>query len=61
MRLPKEHVLKWLGRMSAVLMLAVLGWLGAGIYWSLSAPEDVRPSAQMETDAQRAQQAIAGR
>jgi len=53
--------MKWLGRVSTVVMLAVLGWLGAHIYWRVSAPESVRPSAQMETDAQRAQQSIAGR
>jgi hypothetical protein len=56
-----DETLKWFGRMSTVLMLMVLGWLGANIYWRISAPENVRPSAQMETDAQRAQQAIAGR
>ena len=42
-------------------MLALLGWLGADIYWTVSAPESVRPSALMETDLQKAQQAIAGR
>lgn len=42
-------------------MLALLGWLGADIYWSMSAPESVRPSALMETDLQKAQQAIATR
>lgn len=61
MNLSSDETLKWFGRMSTVLMLMVLGWLGANIYWRLSAPENVRPSAQMETDAQRAQQAIAGR
>ena len=61
MNLSSDETLKWFGRMSTVLMLMVLGWLGANIYWRLSAPESVRPSAQMETDAQRAQQAIAGR
>lgn len=57
----KEKLTQWLGRMSAVLMLALLGWMGANIYWTLNAPESVRPSAQMETDVQKAQQAIAGR
>lgn len=54
-------MLPWVGRISAVLMLALLGWLGADIYWSMNAPESVRPSALMETDLEKAQQAIAGR
>jgi hypothetical protein len=39
-------------------MLALLGWLGADIFWTLNAPESASPSAPMETDAQRGAQSI---
>ena len=60
-RIDTAVILPWLGRLAAVVMLGLLGWLGAGIYWTLSAPESVRAGAQMETDLQKAQQAVAGR
>lgn len=54
-------LLPWLGRLAALLMLALLAWLGANIFWTLSAPESASPSALMETDLQRAQQTITNR
>lgn len=56
-----EKLTMWLGRLSAVVMLALLGWLGANIYWTLRAPESERPSAVLETDVGKAQQAIVAR
>ena len=53
--------MRWLGRMAALVMLAVLGWLGADIYWTVNAPESVVPSAQMETELQKVQQALTAR
>lgn len=54
-------LLPWLGRAAALVMLAVLAWLGANIFWTLRAPESARPSALIETDLQRALPAITGR
>ena len=59
--LERGKVMTWVGRAAAVVMLALLGWLGASIYWTLSAEDGTRPSAQLETDANKAQQAIAAR
>ena len=59
--LAQESVMKWSGRVTTVGMLALIGWIGASIYWTLSTTESARPSAQMETDVGKAQQAIAGR
>lgn len=42
-------------------MLSAMAWLGANIFWSLTAPESPRPSALMETDPQLSAQSIASR
>lgn len=56
-----EKLLPWLGRLTAMVMLGLLGWLGANIFWTVSAPAGSSPSGQMETDAQRAAQGIGNR
>ncbi len=57
--IPFALLIPWLSRLATLAMLALLGWLGAGIFWSLTAPETARPATSMETDPQRAVQAIA--
>jgi hypothetical protein len=57
----RAALLPWIGRVAAVAMLALLGWLGASIFWTLQAPQSASPSAVMETDVQRAQQTIVKR
>ena len=52
---------RWLGRLAALIMLAVLAWLGANIFWTLTAPETSRPPALLETDPRRAAQLSAAR
>lgn len=54
-------LLPWLGGVAGLVMLVMLAWLGADIFWTLSAPESASPSALMETDLQRAQQTIVNR
>lgn len=54
-------LLPWLGRLATLVMLGLLAWLGATIFWSLSAPEAPRPAIAQETDPQRVVQAIANR
>jgi general secretion pathway protein C len=42
-------------------MLGLLAWLGATIFWALTAQETPRPPIAQETDPQRAVQAIVNR
>jgi hypothetical protein len=51
----------WLGGTAALIMLALLAWLGATIFWTLTAPESVRPSAPIDTDLQRTVPALTER
>jgi len=60
-RVDTARLLPWLGGAAALLMLALLAWLGASIFWTLSAPESVRPSAAIETDLQRVLPALTDR
>ena len=52
----------WLGQSAtvraSVLPGLYLAWIGAGIFWSLSAPQTPRPASAMENDPQQAMQAI---
>jgi len=54
-------IMPWLGRFVSIAMLALLAWLLADIYWALTAAESPRPVSSVETDPQRALQAISGR
>ena len=56
-----ETLIPWLGRLATLLMLALLAWLCANIYWSLSAPNTPRPATGIDTDPQHTAQAIASR
>jgi len=58
---PATTLIPWLGRLATLLMLALLAWVCAGVYWSLSAPATPRPATGLETDPQRVVQAIASR
>lgn len=58
---PSAAIMPWLGRALSIGMLALLAWLLADIYWRLSADESPRPVTAIETDPQRALQAISAR
>lgn len=60
-RVNTARLMPWLGGVAALLMLALLAWLGASIFWTLSAPESARPSAAIDTDLQRILPALADR
>jgi len=60
-RVNTARLLPWLGGVAALLMLALLAWLGANIFWTLNAPESLRPSAAIETDLQRVLPALTER
>lgn len=54
-------LLPWLGRLATLLMLGLLAWLGATIFWTLSSPETQQLSIARETDPQRVVQVIVSR
>ncbi|MCX7175997.1 MAG: hypothetical protein NT159_19150 [Proteobacteria bacterium] len=60
-RVNTDRLMPWLGGVAALLMLALMAWLGANIFWTLSAPESIRPSAPIETDLQRTLPALTER
>lgn len=60
-RVNTDRLMPWLGRAAALIMLALLAWLGANIFWALNAPESLRPSAPIETDLQRTLTALTER
>lgn len=60
-RVNTARLMPWLGGAAALLLLALLAWLGANIFWTLSAPESMRPSAAIETDLQRILPALTDR
>lgn len=60
-RVNTDRLMPWLGGLAALFMLALLAWIGAGIFWTLSAPESIRPSAPIETDLQRTLPALTER
>lgn len=59
--LSSASLISWLGRLAALIMLGMLAWLGASIFWSLSTTETSRPTALIETDPQLAALSIATR
>ncbi|MGE5524398.1 MAG: type II secretion system protein N [Rhodospirillaceae bacterium] len=52
---------QWLGVLALVGMLALLAWLAASIFWSLTGPAVAPPVVAIETDPARAAQGIAAR
>jgi len=42
-------------------MIALLAWLGARVFWNLTAPATPEPAMVMDTDASRVAQAVAAR
>jgi general secretion pathway protein C len=55
------RVLPWLGRLATVAMIALLAWLGARIFWSLTVPAVPEPAIAVDTDPARVAQTVAAR
>ena len=59
--LPAARVAQWAGILATIAMLALLAWLGARIFWSITTPVASPPVVAIETDPARAAQAVASR
>lgn len=59
--LSAARLVQWSGVLATVAMLALLAWLGAGIFWSLTTPVASAPAVAIETDPARAAQSVAAR
>ena len=56
-----SRALPWLGRLATIAILALLAWLGARVFWHLTAPATPEPAIAVDTDPSRVAQAIAAR
>lgn len=56
-----SRALPWSGRLATIAMIALLAWLGARIFWSLSAPTVPEPAIAVDTDPARVAQTVAAR
>jgi general secretion pathway protein C len=59
--LPGARLLQWSGALALAAMIAMLAWLGANIFWSLTTPATPTPVVAIETDPVRAAQSITAR
>lgn len=54
-------LMPWIGHLATLLMLALLAWLCASIYWAMTTPATLRPAGNIETDLQRVTQSVISR
>ena len=59
--LVRSSLVPWLGRLATVVMLAVLAWMGARVFWSVTTGEVPLPPATIDTEPRAAAQAIVSR
>ena len=55
------RAIPWLGRLATIAMIALLAWLGARVFWALTAPATPEPPIAVDTDPSRVAQSIAAR
>ena len=58
---PGSRALAWLGRLAAIAIIALLAWLGARVFWNLTAPATPEPAIAVDTDPARVSHAVAAR
>lgn len=56
-----RRALPWLGRFATLVMIALLAWLGARVFWSLGRPATPAPAMVVDTDALRISKSLAAR
>ena len=55
------RAIPWLGRLATLAVIALLAWLGARLFWALTAPATPEPALAVDTDPSRVAQTIAAR
>ncbi len=55
------RALQWLGKLATIAIIAGLAWLGARVFWNLTAPTTPEPAMVIDTDPLRVAQAVAAR
>ncbi|MSQ52541.1 MAG: hypothetical protein EXR28_11695 [Betaproteobacteria bacterium] len=55
------RAVSWLGKIVTLVMLGLLGWVGAHIFWDLATPATPEPAITVDTDVARISKAIAAR
>ena len=55
------RAIPWLGKLATLAVIALLAWLGARVFWDLTAPATPEPAIAVDTDPSRVAQTIAAR
>ncbi len=55
------RALPWLGKLATLAIIALLAWLGARLFWNLTAPATPEPAMVVNTDPSGVAQMIAAR
>jgi general secretion pathway protein C len=55
------RAIPWLGKLATLAVIALLAWLGARLFWSLTAPATPEPAIAVDTDPSSVAQTIAAR
>ena len=55
------RAIPWLGRLATLAVIALLAWLGARLFWALTAPATPEPAIAVDTDPSRVAQTIVAR
>jgi len=55
------RAITWLGRVATVVVIALVAWLGAHVFWTLTTPATPEPAPAVDTDPARAAQAVIAR
>ena len=57
----RPRAIRWLGRLAAIAMLALLAWTGAHIFWTITSPATPEAPTAVDTEPSRVAQAVAAR
>jgi len=55
------RVLPWTGRLATLLVVVLLAWLGARVFWTFTTPVVAEPAIAVETDPSRVAQTVAAK
>jgi general secretion pathway protein C len=55
------RAIPWLGKLATIVIIAVLAWLGARLFWNLTVPATPEPAIVVDTDPSGVAQMLAAR